>query len=425
MPRIAIISTTFYPDPAVASVRMTQFCRFLPEFGWSPTVLCRHYGFEATADDFARDVHPDVSVRYLTSSPALPVSGSSSGLNTMQRFKGAIGRGPIGQLAVPDLSIRFWRSIRQTARRLIDDIQPQVILTTSPLHATHDLGRWLREETGLPWVADFRDPYRIDPRYQPRGLGLLRRKAHQRFEASIYRNADLILHNIPVEHRWARLAYPDARQRMRQMLNGCPPELAERTIRRPDHDGRSRFSVRVIGAAGDEESQCLVDAVAEKVRQGADLELRFVGHPPRHTDRFHRQLAGRVTLTGLVPHREALDQMAGADLLVCNTSTRRSRSLLLSSKLFEYLAVGVPVLVVNPTFSDRQFLRRRPGVWLLTTPDRRDLIDALDWAMSDDATPPRETVDAFRTRYNRRRQVQTLADDFNQLLRHSSDSGSK
>lgn len=381
-----------------------------------PTVLCRHYGHEAEAESLARDVHPDVGVRYLTSAPAVS-SPDSSGL--FRRLKGAVGRGPIGQLSVPDLSIGFWRRIRPAALRHIESIQPDVILTTSPLHATHDLGRWLRRETDVPWVADFRDPYRIDPRYQPRGLGVLRRSAHERFEASIYHNADLIVHSIPIEHRWARLVYHQARRRMLELSNGCPPELADETIT-PNRSADSRRSIRVIGAAGEDESRILADTITDLVHKGMDLELRLVGRPPHNAERIRRTLGDRAILTGQLPHRDALAQIAGADVLVCNTAADRARSLLLSSKLFEFLAVGVPVLVVNPTRSDRHLLRGRRGVRMLNEPGRHDLIEALKWALGDNAAPPRHAVEEFRRCFDRRRQVGTLAEHLDRLTGSSA-----
>ena len=60
--RILILSTTFFPDKQVAAIRMTQWCRLLPEHGWKPYVVCRYYGFEATPEELTAKVHPEVSV---------------------------------------------------------------------------------------------------------------------------------------------------------------------------------------------------------------------------------------------------------------------------------------------------------------------------------------------------------------------------
>src|SRR3989442_1872940 len=39
---------------------------------------------------------------------------------------------------------------------------PDAILTSGPPHCVHVLGHYLKRSTGLPWVADFRDPWISD-----------------------------------------------------------------------------------------------------------------------------------------------------------------------------------------------------------------------------------------------------------------------
>jgi hypothetical protein len=45
----------------------------------------------------------------------------------------------------------------------------------------------------------------------------------------------------------------------------------------------------------------------------------------------------------------------------------------LSSKLFEYLSVGKPIVVINPTASDQRFLRSFQGVSVLNSPGANEL----------------------------------------------------
>src|SRR3990172_13155148 len=65
MRKILILAPTFFPDTMVAAVRVTQWARHLPEFGWSPLVLCRHRGHTATPEALAEKLHADVRVEYL------------------------------------------------------------------------------------------------------------------------------------------------------------------------------------------------------------------------------------------------------------------------------------------------------------------------------------------------------------------------
>src|SRR5437016_5730976 len=172
-----------------------------------------------------------------TNSPAVPFFEEQARRLLSRRF--------LMGLFVPDISIRFWRKHREHALKRVRAIQPEVIITTSPPHSIHDLGLWLAAQTGIPWVADFRDPYLIDDRFRPMGLGLLRLRAHLRFAAAIYRRAWLITHAIPIQARWAGWRLPFARERIRVLTNAFPTELLEdlekeKGERRREKEGEGR-----------------------------------------------------------------------------------------------------------------------------------------------------------------------------------------
>jgi glycosyltransferase involved in cell wall biosynthesis len=108
-------------------------------------------------------------------------------------------------------------------------------------------------------------------------------------------------------------------------------------------------------------------------------------------------LSGRLCVSaGYLPHRDVLERVAGASVgVVPNRPTRLNR-FALSSKLFEYVALGIPVVVADlPTlrahFSDDEVRFFRAG-------DDAALVDALvDVATDRDAA--RARAEAARRRY--------------------------
>ncbi len=408
----------FYPAPWVAAVRITQWCRYLPQFGWRPTVLCRHYGQTATRELLDQHVHRDVTVEYFNP----PQSADPPPDPNPAKAKGRPSRQWLQKYlewaSVPDTSIFFWRSAktRATAMRAVHATQPHAILTTCPPHSNHDIGLWLSRQTDIPWVADFRDPYVIDPRYQLSGIGGMLWPLHRRYEAAIYRHASLTVHAIPVQTRWARLAYPDARQRIKTLTNGCPPQLAEGRVD-PDRSSNGRRSVRVVGMIADDGAIKLAEAIDSLVAGGEDLELRLVGYPTKVEGQLKATLGDRVIITGLVPHDQALRQIAGADVLICYLDMERARNLLLSSKLFEYLATGKPTLVINPTLPDRQLLRRVPFARVLHQPQTKQVADAIRDALQTDDLPA-DQIDTYRQQFSRRAQTRQLSQWLDELVSH-------
>lgn len=224
--------------------------------------------------------------RSIESTPADPCC--SPGISWSKRF----GRGMLSCILVPDASIWFWRLIRKRIESLVEEVAPDVVLTTSPPHSNHDIGLWLSSRTNIPWVADFRDPYLFDPRYRPSGLGRMIAWRHHRYERRIYERAKLILHAIPNHAQWARERYPFAHERIVTLPNGCPPELAEGSVK-PDRSSEGRRSVRVVGTCGADEVSSLALAIRSLVEAGGDLELRIVGPRPSNMKTLEAILALR------------------------------------------------------------------------------------------------------------------------------------
>jgi glycosyltransferase involved in cell wall biosynthesis len=441
--RLLIISRFFFPQPVVGAVRMTQWCRFLPDFGWYPTVLCKYQGHLATPELLAEKLHPAVKVEYFNPPVQHGRPANSPASHWAQLWQSRYARSPLGFWEVPEVDIRFWRRVRAQTLQLVERLKPDAILTTSPPHSIHDLGMWLSEQTGIPWVADFRDPYTIDVRSRPRGLTKLRWSAHKDYERRIYEHAAMILHAIPIQARWARIVYPPARHRIVTLTNGCPVDLAEGKID-PAVSSNNRQSIRVIGSLSANEADKLAEAIKHLVDTGMNLELRHIGsplaslpwmkklvragmlldlrqlhHQAKPQDSLRKKLGERFIATGALRHDEALRQVVGADVLVCSLSPSRSKALLLSSKLFEYLATGKPIIVINPTLPDRQFLRNFRGVCLLVEPDAEQVKTALQWALDPASRPPLEQTLRFKEEFNRRTQTAQLAGWLDKLTCHS------
>ena len=405
----------FFPQPIVGALRMTEWCRLLPQFGWTPTVLCRCYGYVATPEQLADKVHPDVEVRYLNPPRDDLQSSDVREEASLPWYKRLAKSTSISPWLVPDPTIMFWRSAVRKVKDVVDEIKPDVILTTSPRHSTHQVGLSLSREMSIPWVADFRDPYLIDTRFQPRGLTRFRLSAHRRFERAIFTQSAMTVHAIPVYARWARMAYPFARDRTRILTNGYSPEL-EQALIEPVLSPGGRKSIRVIGWPGDAAAIDLASAISTLGGDHRDVELRFVGRPPTTLKQIEHLLGDRVVATGRLGHDLALRQLAGADVLICLLDLERAKSKRLSSKLFEYLAAGKPIIIVNPTRPDRQLVRRKRGIELLEHPDPRQLGEAIVRALEPTAAPPPEQVTWARKAFCRRNQVQQLVQWLDELV---------
>lgn len=422
-----IITTTFFPAPHVGGIRSTQLARHLPEFGYKPVVLCRWYGVDAARSLLDEFVHPAADVIYLDRPPGTPgKSGSQppavSLRSATRRLRARLGR-TVSKHAIPDAAIFLWRSWAPRIASIIERIRPVAFSTTSPPFSTHAVGLALRERLGIPWVASYEDPYLIDPRFGPLGIRALRGAAHRAFDRSVHERADIILHTIPMQDRWSRLAYPHLRSKNRLVTMGCPVALAEGRVE-PAPAPNGVRSIRIVGVIGDQPASDLARAIALLRGRGIDAELRLVGSPPSNLDAIRAMLGERLVSTGRVRHDEALRQVAGADVLVSFLTRERSRAYLLSSKLFEYVGSGRPVLAVNPTASDRLFLRRIPHAAVLRNPNPEALASTLEDLLTNPSRRPSPGfVARFRAEHSWRAKARAVAGILDDLCPLSPDVG--
>jgi hypothetical protein len=164
--RVLMIAYHFPPVRGSSGIQRTvRFARWLPELGWEPIILTAHpRAYEATVEDAANEVQPGMVVCRAFALDAA-------------RHLSIAGRYP-DWLALPDRWSSWWLGAVPAGLSLIRRLRPDAIWSTHPLATAHRIGATLHRLTGLPWVADFRDPMAQDgyPRMPP----LAQLQAHRR-----------------------------------------------------------------------------------------------------------------------------------------------------------------------------------------------------------------------------------------------------
>jgi glycosyltransferase involved in cell wall biosynthesis len=242
-----------------------------------------------------------------------------------------------------------WRAARSVATQF----RPDVVLTSGPPHWVHLLGLDLKRCFGLPWVADFRDPWVTGSFAHSEGGW---KRAWQRWwEARVMRRADRIIHNTPGACAPVQAAYRRDASRMTQLYNGYDPEAFDGT---PPYQRSG--PIRVLHAGQlymGRDPRPVLDAVAGVgPREAPPFEVEFLGRTDYAAgsdlaaDVRERGVAGRVRCGGQVGYQEALAKMRNADVLLLLEPPDRDVGV--PAKLFEYLGAGRPILAAAGTSPD-------------------------------------------------------------------------
>jgi len=150
MRTLLMIAYHFPPFAGSSGVQRTlRFVQQLPAFGWKPVVLSVHpRAYEKTSEDLLREV------------PEGTIVERAFAVDTARQLSIA-GRYP-GFLARPDRWMSWWFGAVPAGLRMIREHRPAAIWSTYPIATAHRIGTTLQKMSGLPWIADFRDPMAQD-----------------------------------------------------------------------------------------------------------------------------------------------------------------------------------------------------------------------------------------------------------------------
>ncbi len=355
-PSLLMAVPHFLPERTVAGLRVSYWAQYMAERGCQVTVVIPRRTGETLEIDESLAWLDDVRVLELALPPPRPFSNTARGQHPgVRRLRHQVV-GVVGTPFVPDRQERYWESTLPSIRSLAEAMNPTAVLTTSPPHSLHVIGRDLKRTLGIPWIADLRDPYLDDSRFGPKGvIGSLVRSRHEAFERSIYLEADLVVHAIQGHFAKARREFPDQAQHMRYVPNGFPDEMLALPGPAPRPIERTMRLVSA-GVTGTHELAIVTAAMERFGAREPRLEMRICGPSPVDPLAHAGLSLAQVVYLGQLDHWRALHEIMAADVLLAALSVERSKVGGCSSKLYEYMATGRPIVVINPTREDENLL---------------------------------------------------------------------
>jgi len=369
MKRVLMVAYHFPPSAGSSGIQRTlRFVQQLPDFGWEPIVLTAHpRAYERTSNDLLSDVPENVAVHRAFALDAA-------------RHLSIGGRYP-GFLARPDRWMS-WRWAAVTAGlKLIRRYQPAALWSTYPIATAHQIGAILHRRSGLPWIADFRDPmaqegYPADPKIW---------QCYQEIEEKAFRKARFSVFTTPSAAKLYRERYPEvAPERAVLIENGYDEESfagleASATAKGPLHPGRITLLHSGVVYPSERNPTQLFRAMRTLRDAGQFnatpwvLRLRAAAHEEwLRSLAVEHGVAELIELAPPLPYREALEEMLRADGLVILQADNCNAQI--PAKLYEYLRCRRPILGLTDPLGDTASTLRQAGCRHLARLDDREEI---------------------------------------------------
>ncbi len=355
MKRVLMVAYHYPPLIGSSGIQRTlRFSQDLPSFGWQPSILSAHpRAFEKSGSDLLRDIPRGVTVRRAFALDA------RRHLSLLNRYPAWIAR--------PDRWLTWMIGAIPTGLSMIRHQKPEAIWSTYPIPTAHLIGYWLSRLSGIPWIADFRDPMAHEgyPADQATWNSFLR------VEKKVFAQAARMVFTTPGAAELYRKRYPAMAHRIRIIENGYDEasfEPLDVASSRPAlNPGKLTLLHSGIVYPQWRNPQSFLVAVRHLIDTGRlepnAFRLRF--RAPEHAGWLSNLVRANdldevVQILPPIGYQPALAEMCAADgLLVLQSDDCNDQ---IPAKAYEYVRARKPILGLCGTSGDTAALLLRAGM---------------------------------------------------------------
>lgn len=382
-----LIITYYWPPSAGSGVqRWLKFAKYLPGFGWEPVIFTpENPDFELQDPSLEKDISSNLEViKFPIWEPYSifrKLKGNTQGDPAKileKKEKSAFEQLSIwmrANLLIPDPR-KFW--VNPSISFLEDAVKNghyQAIITTGPPHSMHLIGLGLHQKTGIPWLADFRDPWSTWEFLDTLPMLSWVRKRHQHLELQVFQNANAVTTISPTFQRELETL---AQREINLLTNGFdaddfPKDISDKRFKEKD--------IEIVYSG-------VIDAIRNPLpflnafkkafeTSSKTVRLRFVGKVSITVEEFVKAdswLASHVEFVGYVSHKEVFEYYQAADILLLILTTTKNAQGNIPGKLFEYMASGKMILGLGDPEGDAANIITQAQAGMILDPSNEEKI---------------------------------------------------
>jgi glycosyltransferase involved in cell wall biosynthesis len=407
----ALLVSFYFPPAGGGGVqRPLKLAQYLPALGIEIHVL---------APDDPRWMHRDEEARVPTQAwvHRARYVGPGGGSKT-ERLRGKEGLARVAthaqligrRLLLPDENVTWNLTAIPAAIRLVKEHGIDVVITTSPPPSVHLIGAAVQRATGARWIADLRDSLvaHVHRNTDSRAVRA-KLKVHGQVARVVAARADAITCVADFIADEVRALGP--RGTVVTIPNGCDFD----DVAGLEYTPGERMRITHTGSFfGRRDPRPFLQALHGS---GCDVVARFLGDFRQRDYDFATELGvvDRLELVPYVPRAESLRLQRESDalLLIIPEAGGRGKGIL-SGKVFEYLAVGRPVLAAVPPGGAAAELIEETGAGVVAAPDDVEGLTAALAGLHDrfvnGGLPDVALAPAWKDRLSRRARVEEMAE---------------
>jgi len=338
--KVLFISYIYPPIAGGGVFRTLKFTKYLPQFGWKPIVISVNKSKFNPKDNTLLDEIPETVQTFRTNSIESKIYAYAPQ---------HLGVNPKWYQII-DNFVGWLPFAISKAEKVIKKEKPKIIFSTSPPVTNHLIAYMLKKKTGIPWVADFRDPWTDN--FMIRYPTKTHHKIEQSIEHKFFRNADRIIFVTDKHRKYLIEKLPNILpEKCVNITNGYDPDdFKNNSVKKTN-----KFTITYIGTFYGKQSPkyffSAIDSASKKNDElKKDLEIRVAGKASKEFQNLNIKfgLNESIKQLGYQPHKKAIELMKSSSCLFLLISLGPKSDWVYTGKIYEYMASETPILATVP-----------------------------------------------------------------------------
>ncbi len=367
MKKVLIITYYWPPSGGAGVQRWLKFVKYLREFGWEPIVYTPENPEAPDIDNsLEKDIPDNLTVikrkiwepytaykKFIGQEKEQKINAGFLSENKKPKLSENISVWIRGNFFIPDAR-KFW--IKPSVKFLTNYLKNNPVdamISSGPPHSMHMIALGLKQRLGIPWLADFRDPWTNIDFYDDLKLSKYADKKHHALEQKVLKNADSV---VLVSNGMADDFNKIYHRNYEVITNGYDSDDISNGSK---IELDKKFSISYIGTMVKTRNPIsfwkAINQIINLNKEFAkNIDIKLIGKidysVQQSIEEF--QLQKYITKINYLPHNEVIKLQKQSQVLLLLINNTPNAKMILTGKFFEYMASHRPILCIGPSNGD-------------------------------------------------------------------------
>ncbi|MBQ6512760.1 glycosyltransferase [Methanobrevibacter sp.] len=349
MDKVIFISFYYNHENEIASKRLQGIAKYLPKNGWQPVVIVPKTQNETVNFKGVRVIETEYEDMLSKFLPKSKVNKTSLKITSQSQPNKLVSKAIsiAGEIfAYPD-GMKYWaKPAFKTCSEIIESEDIKGIISSSFPITAHTIAHDLKEKYDIPWIADLRDLWNLNPYVNHT---FIRNYFEKRLELKTFENVDILTTTTPLAKKTLQSLHPT--KKIVSIVSGYDPQDFKDLKQTKKSD---KLTLMYAGSLynGKRNPSILFEAVSQLIEENKidsdKITIDFYGDAANLEELSKKyNIESIVSIHGKVSHDEVLQNQMNSDVLLLISWMNEKEKMFMPGKVYEYMGSKKPILSIG------------------------------------------------------------------------------